>query len=75
MKFTREVLEMYALENILESGSEEAFKNMNHWIEGALWMQDQQEKSKIELCPKCKAPNYIENDFFYCVNPDCDYNK
>lgn len=38
---TKEDLEQYALENILEADSIEAFEKMQQWVNGALWMQQQ----------------------------------
>lgn len=57
---TKEDLEMYALQNILESDSVEGFEKMQQWIEGALWMQEQ--------LKNCNLQNVNNNEVVVC---DC----
>lgn len=37
---TDEMIEQYALENILDDDSIQSMINMKGWIEGAIWMRD-----------------------------------
>ena len=45
---TTEELELYALENILESDSVEAFEKMQAWIKGVKWAQENMNREVIE---------------------------
>lgn len=47
---TKEQVEAYALENILEADSLKAILRMKSWIEGALWMQEQMKPEKCIVC-------------------------
>ena len=82
----REKLERFALINILESDSIEAFEKMNAWIDGAMWMHEQTGgiKNDVSSTPKethvCKCgKTYVKTyDHTNCCNSclsEMFYNK